>query len=60
MFSRWKSGGKPDGKAEENDGGATAARLGVAMEKFGVDSEVLSPGVCSGKELREITGVDSG
>ena len=60
VLSRWKSGGKPDGKAEENVGGAAPARLGVAIEKIGVESELLSPGVCSGKEFNEITGVDKG
>ena len=45
---------------EENEGGAAEARLGVAMENIGVDREWLSPGVCRGIELREITGVDRG
>lgn len=57
VFSRWKSDGNPDGKAEENDGGAAEAKLGVAMENMGVERVWLSPGVCRGKE---ITGVDRG
>ena len=59
-FSKGNSDGSPEGKAEANDGGAADARLGVAIESIGVDSAWLSPGVCIGKEFREITGVDRG
>lgn len=59
-FSKGNSDGSPDDRAEANDGGAAAARLGVAIESMGVDSDWLSPGVCIGKEFREITGVDRG
>ena len=59
LLSIGKSAGKPEGRAEENDGGAPA-RLGVAMENMGVDRLLLSPGVCMGKLFRDITGVDRG
>lgn len=59
LLSIAKSAGKPEGRAEENDGGAPA-RLGVAMENMGVDKLLLSPGVCMGKLFRDITGVDRG
>ena len=54
-----KSAGNPEGREEENDGGAPE-RFGVAMENMGVDRVGLSPGVCKGKLFREITGVDKG
>ena len=59
LLSIEKSAGNPEGRAEENDGGAPAM-LGVAMEKIGVEREWLSPGVCIGKLFNDMTGVDKG
>ena len=38
-FSKGNSDGSPEGKAEAKDGGAADAKLGVAIESIGVDSD---------------------